>query len=208
MCLIIEATRYGLFYGNSVCNDVCMALKQQFCGVMKDEKIHVPVNIGEGYFRYISPCQNIEMYISDVVFYKNTVLSEHAFRESFSCSFCFSDVLEWRDLEQRQSTQLEKGNCCVYGNGSFDVENIYEAGQRYVGIGLNLHPSRFRAVIDCLLEKKALALLNGGTRPLKYKATKTVEAILHQILRCDYDDRVKSLYMEGKILELAAAFVN
>ena len=45
----------------------------------------------------------------------------------------------------------------VYGSGLFDAENIYEAGRRYIGVGLNLHPCRFRSVMDGLQKKKAVS---------------------------------------------------
>lgn len=184
-------------------------MTQQFCGIMKDQTISLPPDVGEGYFRYISPCKNMEMYISDVTFHKKTVLSEQTCREAFSITFCFSDVLEWGTPGERQHTLLEKGNCCVYEKGKFEADNFYEEGQRYIGIGLNLHPCRFQAVTDCLLEKRASAPLGESAAFLpKYKITKSVEAILHQILRCHYVDRLKSLYLEGKLLELASAFAN
>lgn len=205
----MQTTKYELSHGQSVYKDICAPMTQQFCGMMKDKFISLPPDVGAGYFRYLSPCQNVEMYISDVTFYKNTILSEQAYRESFSISFCFSDVLEWSKPGEKQHTLLKKGDCCVYENGTFDVENYYEQGQRYIGIGLNLHPCRFQVVTDCLLEKKAVISLRDSTASLpKYKITKSVVSILHQILRCNYIDRLKSLYLEGKILELASVFAN
>ncbi|MEQ2679101.1 AraC family transcriptional regulator [Enterocloster citroniae] len=99
---------------------------------------------------------------------------------------------------------MERGDCCVYENGRYEVENYYEAGLRYIGIGLNLHPDRFGVVTDHLLEKKAAVSPEMPAHKLsKYKMTKTVEALLHQILCCNYIDRLRFLYLEGKILELA-----
>lgn len=109
---------------------------------------------------------------------------------------------------QKQKTLLEKGDCCVYGSGLFDAENIYEAGQRYIGVGLNLHPCRFRSVMDGLQKKKACTAFSGGKTPPKHRITATIEATIRQILQCNYNDCAKSLYQEGKILELVAAFAN
>ena len=117
-------------------------------GIMKDNQVALPSDIGEGYFRYISPCPNIEMYICDVMFYRDTVLREQVYKDSFSVIFSLSDALEWKSSGRNQKTLLEKGDCCVYGSGLFDAENIYEAGRRYIGVGLNLHPCRFRSVMD------------------------------------------------------------
>lgn len=205
----MQVTQYELSHGRSVYQDICAPMTQQFCGGMKDKTISLHPDMGTGYFRYVSPCKDLEMYISDVTFHQRVVLREQTYRESFSICFCFSDMLEWAGSSESQHVLLEKGDCCVYENGSFEMENFYEEGQRYIGIGLNLHPGRFGAVTDCLLERKAVS--SAGESPAlvrKYRITKSVEIILRQILGCNYIDSLKSLYLEGKILELASAFAN
>ncbi len=205
----MPTTQYKLFQDRSIYRDICAPMTQQFCGVMKDQIISLSPDMGAGYFRYISPCKNVEMYVSDVTFRKRTVLKEQTNRESFSISFCISDILEWGKPGTQGSALLERGDCCVYENGRYEVENYYEAGLRYIGIGLNLHPDRFGVVTDHLLEKKAAVSPEMPAHKLpKYKMTKTVEALLHQILCCNYIDRLRFLYLEGKILELVAAFAN
>ncbi len=202
-------TQYELFHDQAIYHDICTPMTQQFCGAMKDKIISLPPDVGTGYYRYISPCKNMELYISDVTFHKNTTLGEQTHRNAFSISFCFSDTLEWGTPSGKARILLEKGDCCIYKNGHYEMENYYEAGQRYIGIGLNLHPCRFGAVTDCLLKKRAVIVPEQSISQFhKYRVTKSVEAVLHQILRCNYMDNLKSLYLEGKILELAAAFAN
>lgn len=204
----MQEAQYDFLHGQTDRSDFFSPAMQQLCGIMKDKKVALPSDIGEGYFRYISPCPNIEMYICDVMFYRDTVLREQVYKDSFSVIFSLSDALEWKSSGRNQKTLLEKGDCCVYGSGLFDAENIYEAGQRYIGVGLNLHPCRFRSVMDGLQKKKACTAFNGGKKPPKHRITATIEATIRQILQCNYNDCAKSLYQEGKILELVAAFAN
>ena len=91
----MPTTQYKLFQDRSIYRDICAPMTQQFCGKMKDQIISLSPDMGAGYFRYISPCKNVEMYVSDVTFRKRTVLKEQTNRESFSISFCISDILEW-----------------------------------------------------------------------------------------------------------------
>lgn len=135
-------------------------------------------------------------------------IAEQVYKDSFSVVFSLSDALEWKSSGRNQKTLLEKGDCCVYGSGLFDAENIYEAGRRYIGVGLNLHPCRFRSVMDGLQKKKACTAFNGGKTPPKHRITATIEATIRQILQCNYNDCAKSLYQKGKMLELVAAFAN
>lgn len=195
----MQEAQYDFLHGQTDRSDFFSPAMQQLCGIMKDNQVALPSDIGEGYFRYISPCPNIEMYICDVMFYRDTVLREQVYKDSFSVIFSLSDALEWKASGRNQKTLLEKGNCCVYGSGLFDAENIYEAGQRYIGVGLNLHPCRFRSVMDGLQKKKACTAFNGGKTPPKHRITATIEATIRQILQCNYNDCAKSLYQEGKI---------
>jgi len=202
-------TQYELFNDYNIINDICDPMTQQFCGIMKDQIISLPPETGTGYFRYISPCKYMEMYISDVTFHKKTVLSEYTCRDSYSISFCISDELQWENSKTGIYSVLEKGDCCVYGNSKYHVNNYYDPGKRYVGIGLELHPCRFQAITDCLVQKKVVSDFESSLPAIqKFKITRTVESILHQILRCNYIDSLKPLYLEGKILELASAFAN
>lgn len=204
----MQGAQYDFLHGQTSRNDFFAPAMRQLCGPMKDEQISLPSDIGEGYFRYISPCPNIEMYICDVMFHRDTVLREQVYKDSFSIIFSLSDALEWKSPDRSRNTLLEKGDCCVYGSGLFDAENIYEAGRRYIGVGLNLHPCRFRAVMDGLLEKKACVSFDGTNDPPKHRITKIVESTLQQTLQCNYAACAKSLYQEGKLLELVAAFAN
>ncbi|MPM19561.1 hypothetical protein SDC9_65987 [bioreactor metagenome] len=164
-------------------------MTQQFCGGIKDHIIALPPDVGTGYYRYISPSKHMELYISDVTFLKKTVLSEHTCKDGCSISFCFSDTLEWGNLGVKSRIILEKGECCVYGKGSYQAENYYEPGKRYIVIGLDLHPCRFQNITDCLIEKKAVSSFDQSSIKLqKFIATRTVETILHQIIRCNYID--------------------
>ncbi len=202
-------TKYELFHDQHVYQDTCFPMTQQFCGIMKDHVISLPPNIGVGYFRYISPSKHMELYISDVTFNKKSVLSERTCRNSYSISFCFSDALEWGNPEIKSRVLLKRGECCVYGKGSYQAENYYEAGERYIGIGLELHPCRFQPVMDCLMEKKVVSYFDRSASNIqKLKATRTIESILSQIICCNYTDSLKSLYLEGKILELVSNFSN
>ena len=157
----MQEAQYDFLHGQTDRSDFFSPAMQQLCGIMKDNQVALPSDIGEGYFRYISPCPNIEMYICDVMFYRDTVLREQVYKDSFFRHFLSFRRIGVEGFGQKQKTMLEKGDCCVYGSGLFDAENIYEAGQRYIGVGLNLHPCRFRSVMDGLQEKKVCAVFDG-----------------------------------------------
>lgn len=64
----MQEAQYDFLHGQTDRSDFFSPAMQQLCGIMKDNQVALPSDIGEGYFRYISPCPNIEMYICDVMF--------------------------------------------------------------------------------------------------------------------------------------------
>ena len=92
----MQEAQYDFLHGQTDRSDFFSPAMQQLCGIMKDNQVALPSDIGEGYFRYISPCPNIEMYICDVMFYRDTVLREQVYKDSFSVIFSLSDALEWK----------------------------------------------------------------------------------------------------------------
>ena len=103
----MQEAQYDFLHGQTNRNDFFAPVMQQLCGIMKDNQVALPSDIGEGYFRYISPCPNIEMYICDVMFYRDTVLREQVYKDSFSVIFSLSDALEWKSSGRNQKTLLE-----------------------------------------------------------------------------------------------------
>ena len=79
----MQEAQYDFLHGQTDRSDFFSPAMQQLCGIMKDNQVALPSDIGEGYFRYISPCPNIEMYICDVMFYRDTVLREQVYVEGF-----------------------------------------------------------------------------------------------------------------------------
>lgn len=98
----MQEAQYDFLHGQTDRSDFFSPAMQQLCGIMKDNQVALPSDIGEGYFRYISPCPNIEMYICDVMFYRDTVLREQVYKDSFSVIFSLSDALEWKSSGRNQ----------------------------------------------------------------------------------------------------------
>ena len=134
---------------------------QQLCGIMKDNQVALPSDIGEGYFRYISPCPNIEMYICDVMFYRDTVLREQVYKDSFSVIFSLSDALEWKSSGRNQK-RCWKREIAAYTAAACLMRKIsMRQGRRIYRRRLNLHPCRFRSVMDGLQKKKVCTVFDG-----------------------------------------------
>lgn len=51
----MQEAQYDFLHGQTDRSDFFSPAMQQLCGIMKDNQVALPSDIGEGYFRYISP---------------------------------------------------------------------------------------------------------------------------------------------------------
>ena len=65
---------------------------QQLCGIMKDNQVALPSDIEKDISAIFHRAPNIEMYICDVMFYRDTVLREQVYKDSFSVIFSFRRI--------------------------------------------------------------------------------------------------------------------
>ena len=105
----MQEAQYDFLHGQTDRSDFFSPAMQQLAGIMKDNQVSLPSDIGEGYFRYISPCPNIEMYICDVMFYRDTVLREQVYKDSFSVIFLSFRRIGVEGFGQKQKNVVGKG---------------------------------------------------------------------------------------------------
>lgn len=131
----MQEAQYDFLHGQTDRSDFFSPAMQQLCGIRKDNQVALPSR----YWRRIFPLYFTVPQYRDVHLRCNVLqghsIAEQVYKDSFSVVFSLSDALEWKSSGRNQKTLLEKGDCCVYGSGLFDAENIYEAGRRYIGVG-------------------------------------------------------------------------
>lgn len=140
------------------------------------------------------------------------LLLKERMKQSNLCmlSFCLGDSIEW-SLEEMEGTvlSLDRNECCIMTGTTNQCISRYEAGRHYFGVGIGFDPSRLQGVAECLQQENAVNCLNNLSGGLKhYVITPHAAGILSQIIDCKICDGLKPMYLEGKILELLAVFLN
>ena len=59
----MQEAQYDFLHGQTDRSDFFSPAMQQLCGIMKDNQVALPSDIGEGYFRYISLPQYRDVYL-------------------------------------------------------------------------------------------------------------------------------------------------
>lgn len=142
---------------------------------------------------------------------KTLTLKEHmAATDLCMMSFCLGESMEWSlaEVPGKQLT-IERNESCIMTGGTEQCLSIYEEGRLYHGIGISFDPLRLQGVAECLQCENAInshGAIAGGLK--RYVVTPHIGIILSQIVNCGVCGRLKDLYLEAKLLELIAVYLD
>ncbi|QOR35199.1 helix-turn-helix transcriptional regulator [Clostridium sp. 'deep sea'] len=128
----------------------------------------------------------------------------------YMMSFCIGERFEWSLADSlSKHLTIEHNETCIMTCGTERCISTYDEGLKYHGIGVFFNPSRIQIVADCLKCENAInsfkSLSNGLNR---YTITPHIHAILSQIVNCNIYGRLRYLYLEAKLLELIAVYLD
>lgn len=180
-------------------------------GSENNDFLQLPKAVGEGYFRYISTQCQPGISVCEFTPNKQLILKERMCNSNFyMLSFCLGEGMEWSFTEAgSMSFSIDRNESCVVTGGTEQCTSVYEAGQKYRGISVVFDPHRIQGVAECLCCENALNSSSGLKNGLKrYIVTPHVGGILLQMTDCNVCDKLKDIYLEGKLLELIAVYLD
>lgn len=189
--------------------DICREMSRVYNDTADGAVYILPEECGNGYLKKSCVTDSAQIMSYDFTFCNGITMEEVSVDESFRLSFCLGDGFEWSLEGMDKTYYIQKGESCIFPAGTLTSRGRYEAGMRYRGIGIGMHPDRFAPVLEYFCHS-GCALETAGIKQQckKYRANTSVMELVRQIMDCPFDGLVRRLYMEGKLLELAAVYLN
>ncbi len=185
----------------------CQELNQIHRQKRFESKFCLEKTFGRGYYRRIRPDQAMEITACDFTFHQEILMGEIARGSAYHLLFCLADAIEYEIQELTE--RLDEDTSCIYLGDGIRSRSCFHPGQHYYSIGVHLSPTKYVAVSQCLDAARAATDLNHPTGvSRKYKMTPAVKTILWQIVNNPCQDSLQGIYLEGKILELLAVYLN
>ena len=188
---------------------ICRGMTRVFKHTLGETAYVLPEERGSGYLKRSAAGKSIEIVMHDFLFHKEICLKSMSVLESFQFCFCLGDSLQW-SLEGVPGSFIMEGNQSqIFPAGAFNCAGRYEAGFRYRGISISLYPDRFAPVLECF--RAADAVTDTGDihcARRKYKMTASAMELAGQIINCPLGGLPGRLYIEGKVLELIAVYLD
>lgn len=125
-------------------------------------------------------------------------------------SFCLCGGMDFTFAGRKEKRlSVECNESCIMAAGPEDCISTYEKGRQYHAIGISFDPSALQGVAQCLECERAVNTGSSTGRELKrYAIAPKVRGILMELVNCDVCGGLKDIYMEAKILELIAVYLN
>ena len=155
--------------------------------------------------------QNFKLSVCRFTPPEDMTLHEHMPEtDIFRLSFCLGGNMGFSFSEvPGKLLSIERGESCVMAGGTARCISEYEGGKEYYGLGVSFDPLCLRGVAECLQCENAINDCHRMADGLKrYIVTPRVSSILSQIADSGMCGHLKTLYLEGKLLELIAVYLD
>ncbi len=174
-----------------------------------EQHMAMPEEIGRGYWRRIRPNEAFELIVCDIAYRQNMTMSSREGGHTISLGFCIGESLRWSVEGRKGEFGLDQGEVTVYDNHGLSSSCNYEAGRRFQGVTLKLNQASLQGLLRHLpLDTLRAALSGSKSMYINSRSTPAMKRIIHELVHCPYEGDIKRIYLEGKVLELFAAYLH
>ncbi|AKC61776.1 AraC family transcriptional regulator [Clostridium sporogenes] len=196
---------------SSKANDCCICdgfnkIYNKGCG---QYSYQIPQELGSGHLKQLLSCENARIMEFDMNLLKQVELNGTSGVPHIDMLFCFGDDLQWELPQSGKRFEILSGESYM-GTSEENVKRcIYPAKCDVKLIEIKMPLKKMKDNIDKIC--KDSGFYNYFSEKVwcdNLKITPSINAILHQMLKCPYEESLRYLYMEGKLMELVAVYLN
>lgn len=196
---------------SSKANDCCICdgfnkIYNKSCG---QYSYQIPQELGSGHLKQLLSCENARIMEFDMNLIKQVELNGISGVPHIDMLFCLGDDLQWELPQSGKRFEILSGESYM-GTSEENVKRcIYPAKCDVKLIEIKMPLKKMKDNIDKIC--KDSGFYNYFSEKVwcdNLKITPSINAILHQMLKCPYEESLRYLYMEGKLMELVAVYLN
>jgi AraC-like DNA-binding protein len=172
-----------------------------------DQIVRLPPAMGQGYWRRVRPSAGFELVVCDITLQQTLTMSSREGGSSLNLGFCTGQSLRWSVEGRREEFGLEIGEVSAYGNLDVSSSCTYEDNKRFQGLTIKLGQQHAQGMLQHMPLDMLRSALTGSLY-VNSRTTPRMQRIIHDIMCCPYEGDIKRIYLEGKALELLAAYLH
>ncbi len=189
---------------------VCAGLSRIYRTDSFQSEMEIPAAIGKGYCRRIVVKPSMEISIGDMTFYDRMTMGGRQGNSLYKLSFCLGEGFLWRMEGSRKEYEITCGESCIFNrNQGISISSYHLPGQRILGLNIELDAEIITSFLQYRGRNHAqVGLACGSSVFYNGKISPAVRLIINEMMNCRYREQVKRIYLEGKILELLAVYLD
>jgi len=169
----------------------------------------IPQELGSGHLKQLLSCENARIMEFDMNLVKQVELNGTSGVPHIDMLFCLGDDLQWELPQTGKKFEMLSGESYMGTSEETVKRCIYPAKCDVKLIEIKMPLKKMKDNIDKIC--KDSGFYNYFSEKVwcdNLKITPSINAILHQMLKCPYEESLRYLYMEGKLMELVAVYLN
>ncbi|WP_144028353.1 helix-turn-helix domain-containing protein [Paenibacillus ferrarius] len=184
-------------------------LNQMYQTYSFDQIVKLPEQLGQGYWQRVQTNSYLEIVMCDVTFHENMHMSSKEGGNSLNLGFCLGESIRWSVEGRKGEFGLVAGGVSAYGNSEASNSCLYDRNQRFQGLTIKFNHIASNGALQHLPLHKMSSWLSANSG-LFYnsQSTPAMNRIVHEITHCQYQDDIKRIYLEGKVMELIAVYAS
>lgn len=201
--------KYQIFNPKDESCPVCAGFNRIYKNNSFQNEMKIPENLGTGYCQRIVVKPSMEISISDMTFYERMTVGGRKDNYLYSLAFCLGGGFQWRVEGDKQEYEIPCGESCIFNWKQGISTSSYQPGQRFLGFCVELDSEIIRSFTQHR-GKEHVHTGMSGSEIVCYngKISRTIHQIINDVMNCHYRDDLKRIYLEGKILELIAVYLD
>lgn len=206
--MINSVPKYKIFNPKNEHCLICAGLNRIYTTDSFQQELEIPEAIGTGYCRRIIVRPSLEIFISNGTLYEKMTTRSRQNHPQNWLVFCMGDSIQWLVEEQKKEYVVACGENYVI-NGSRDTHLCTYNPGRFLGLSVQVSAEVITNLVQYMGQEHTHAGVfpgRGGT--YNGKISPAIRLILNQIMNCRYREQLKKIYLEGKILELIAVYLD
>ncbi|UNC93090.1 AraC family transcriptional regulator [Candidatus Contubernalis alkaliaceticus] len=175
-----------------------------------EREMIIPANIGKGSFRRIVVGPAVDIFIHDMTLKETRTMTGWVNDSIYELAFCLGEGLQWTAGGIKKEFEIDTGESCLVSGKLVNGTCRYDSGQYFNGLSIKISSTLFQEGLlnRANVKNNQVTWLNSSSLFYKSKTTGVMKRILHDIFHCRYSQNVKRIYLEAKVLELFAVYVD
>ena len=197
-----------IFNPNDECCPLCAGINNIYFHNQLQQHMILPEYIGKGYYNRIIIRPTIEMAICDMRFYDSINLGgqDNWKKPDYNFSFFLDGEMHLRTKDKKVDYTVHSGDCCVFNNSASFATLHVEEGQCFSYINIGMSGDTISDLFHNVTVNKMLSGL-FQSKPIK-RTSISIQRILNDITHCELSGIVKKVYLEAKVIELFAVYID